>query len=104
MYKGDCAVNELNTKYLLFLAYAFDIDGLKEFMVTEINKTLDDQNLSILILLELLEIGHVFKINKLKQSCIVSINNYGRQLIKTGAWKKIAEKYPKLVLDVFGNK
>ena len=99
LYKGSCVINEVNSKHLLVIAEAFQIQEMKESLSNYYMKSVSINNVNAL--LGTLELTHVYMLPELKEVCIKMINQYPALFVNAASWKALSKKYPDLILEIF---
>ena len=99
MYRGDCEIHSGNSMFLTVLAEAFKIDSLKCFLSVYYQGSISSNNIDGLI--QTIQLAHLFGIQDLKAACISMINTNAILVVNAASWKKLSNKYPELVLEIF---
>jgi len=108
LYRSECDVNETNAKYMLAFAYVFEADSMNKFLASYfmglIRKSVEDNNLLRIILI--LELAHYYDLEDVKKECIKVLLEKRNSIEKLNyaLWKKISQKYPELLLEIFYTK
>jgi len=99
LYLGDCEIHSGNSMFLTVLAEAFKIDSLKCFLSVYYQGSISSNNIDGLI--QTIQLAHLFGIQDLKAACISMINRNAILVVNAASWKKLSNKYPELVLEIF---
>jgi hypothetical protein len=99
MYTSDCDITNENLIELLQIANLFEVNSLKDLLVSYIIERIND--LDMLKLVKLFYLSDMLNNDNLTTTCIKRINSCDKQIINTNEWKRLLSVKPALVLRVF---